>query len=326
MVMTASRFNCIQPGLSQPEMADRYQAFVEMARYGEANGITMVTLEEHHGADNGWSPSPLIMAGLVFGATKTTTVSISALLVTLHDPLRIAEDIAVLDNASGGRLSVIAGIGYRPSEYAAHRKDWAGRGALMDEVIDTLLKAWTGEPFEYHGTTVRVTPRPFTQPHPPLLLGGTSKIAARRAARFGLPMFAAANMPELETYYYEQCAEHGTQGFFMMPGAETVMLHVAEDPDRAWAELGSYFLEEASVYRSWQTADISSAVHSHATTPEELRAEGIYQVLSPEQVVARVKEQGDFAFVNLHPLVGGMPIDEGWKSLQLYVDQVLPNV
>ena len=326
MVMTAARFNCIQPGLGQPEMAERYQAFVEMARYGEAHGISMVTLEEHHGADNGWSPSPLVMAGLVFGATKTTTVSISALLVTLHDPLRIAEDIAVLDNASGGRLSVIAGIGYRPSEYAMHRKDWDGRGKLMDEVIDTLLKAWTGEPFEYHGHTVRVTPRPFTQPHPPLLLGGTSKVAARRAARFGLPMFAAANMPELETYYYEQCAEHGTQGFFMMPGAETVMLHVAEDPDRAWAELGTYFLEEAAVYRSWQTADISSAVHSHATTPEELRAEGIYQVCTPDEVVARVQEQGDMAFVNLHPLVGGMPIDEGWKSVQLYVDQVLPRV
>ena len=326
MVMTAARFNCIQPGLGQPEMAERYQAFVEMARYGEANGISMVTLEEHHGADNGWSPSPLIMAGLVFGATKTTTVSISALLVPLHDPLRIAEDIAVLDNASGGRLSVIAGIGYRPEEYAMHRKDWAGRGKVMDEVIDTLLKAWTGEPFEYHGHTVRVTPRPFTQPHPPLLLGGTSKIAARRAARFGLPMFAAANMPELETYYYEQCAEHGTQGFFMMPGAETVMLHVAEDPDRAWAELGQHFLEEAVVYRSWQTADISSAVHSHATTAEELRAEGIYQVLTPDEIVERVKAQGDMAFVNLHPLVGGMPIDEGWKSLQLYVDQVLPRV
>ena len=55
------------------------------------------------------------------------------------------------------------------------------------------------------------------KPHPTLLLGGTSKVAARRAARFGLPLLPAAHMPELEAYYYEQCAEHGTQGFCMMP-------------------------------------------------------------------------------------------------------------
>jgi alkanesulfonate monooxygenase SsuD/methylene tetrahydromethanopterin reductase-like flavin-dependent oxidoreductase (luciferase family) len=326
MVMSAARFNCIQPGLEPSEMGKRYQAFVEMVGYAEDNGFSMITLEEHHGADNGWSPSPLVMAGLIFGKTKQIGVSISALLLPLHDPLRVAEDIAVLDNASGGRLTTILGLGYRPSEYAAHRKDWAGRGKLMDECVDTLLKAWTGEPFEYHGTTVRVTPRPFTQPHPVVLLGGTSRIAARRAARFGLPMFAAANMPELEAYYYEQCAEQGTQGFFMMPGEETVMLHVAEDPDKAWAELGQHFFEEAGTYASWQTPDISSAVKSAASNPEELRAEGIYQVLSPDQVVDRVKAQGEMAFVNLHPLVGGMPIEEGWKSLQLYVDQVLPRV
>ena len=163
-----------------------------------------------------------------------------------------------------GRLTVIAGIGYRPSEYAAHGKDWEHRGALQDEVVDTLLKAWTGEPFEYHGTTVRVTPRPFTQPHPPLMLGGTSKAAARRAARFGLPMMTAKHMPELEAYYYAQCAEHGTQGFCMMPGEDTVMMHVAEDPDKAWAELGKYFWHEAAQYAGWQTPDIHSSVHSYA--------------------------------------------------------------
>src|SRR5204863_1916207 len=122
-------------------------------------------------------------AGLIFGRASTLSVTISALLTPLHDPLRIAEDIAVLDLASGGRLTTIAGIGYRPEEYAMFEKDWEHRGALQDEVVDTLLKAWTAEPFEYHGHTVRVTPRPFTEPHPPLMLGGTSKAAMRRAAK-----------------------------------------------------------------------------------------------------------------------------------------------
>ncbi len=322
MVMSIARFNCVQPGVEPEEMAKRYQAFVDMAEYADQHGFAMVTLEEHHGAENGWSPSPLVMAGLVFGRCKNIGISLSALLVPLHDPLRIAEDLAVLDLASGGRMTTIAGIGYRPEEYAAHGKDWKNRGALMDECIDTILKAWTGEPFEYRGTTVRVTPVPVTKPHPMLLIGGTSKVAARRAARFGLPMFPAAHLPELEAYYYEQCKEHGTQGFCMMPGADTVMTHVAEDPDKTWAELGDHFFHEASTYHSWQTPDIKSAVHSYATNVDELRAEGIYQVLTPDECIERVKETGA---VNLHPLVGGMPIDAGWESIRLYCEQVLPK-
>jgi alkanesulfonate monooxygenase SsuD/methylene tetrahydromethanopterin reductase-like flavin-dependent oxidoreductase (luciferase family) len=323
MVMSIARFNCVQPGVEPEEMAKRYQAFVDMAEYADQHGFAMVTLEEHHGAENGWSPSPLVMAGLVFGRCKNIGISLSALLVPLHDPLRIAEDLAVLDLASGGRMTTIAGIGYRPEEYAAHGKDWSKRGALMDECIDTILKAWTGEPFEYRGTTVRVTPVPVTKPHPMLLIGGTSKVAARRAARFGLPMFPAAHMPELEAYYYEQCKEHGTQGFCMMPGADTVMTHIAEDPDKCWAELGDHFFHEASTYHSWQTPDIKSAVHSYATNVDELRAEGIYQVLTPDECVERAKETGS---VGLHPLVGGMPIDAGWDSIRLYCEQVLPKV
>ncbi len=322
-VMTGVRFNCIQPGLEPNEMSQRYRAFIDMARYADEQGMNTVTLEEHHGADNGWSPSPLAMAGMVFGATKNIGVSISALLLPLHDPLRVAEDVAVLDLASGGRLSTILGIGYRPEEYAQHGKDWDGRGKLMDECVDALLKAWTAEPFEYRGTTVRVTPKPLTQPHPIVLLGGTSRPAARRAARFGLPMFTAAHVDGLEQYYNDQCKEFGTQGFFMSPSADFASVHVAEDPERVWHDFGKCFLHEATTYASWQTPDIKSAVHSHAKTADELRAEGIYQVLTPEQAIERGTSRGE---LYLHPLVGGMPIDEGWKCLKLTCEQVLPKL
>jgi alkanesulfonate monooxygenase SsuD/methylene tetrahydromethanopterin reductase-like flavin-dependent oxidoreductase (luciferase family) len=324
MPYSVVRFNCIQPGLEPVEMAARYQAFVDMAGYADEAGLQSISLEEHHGAENGWSPSPLVMAGLVFGRTKAIMVSISALLVPLHDPLRIAEDIAVLDLASGGRLVVTGGIGYRPSEYEAHGKEWAKRGALQDEAIDTMLKAWTGEPFEYRGTTVQVTPRPFTQPHPTLMLGGSSKVAVRRAARFGLPYLPPANLPELEAYYYEQCKEFGTQGFCAMPPEHTAMTFVAEDPERVWRDLGHHFLHEAATYSSWQPAGQTSSVHSHASTVDELRAEGIYEVVTPAELVDRLGATDGAGMCALHPLVGGMPIDEGWSSLRLYVDDVLP--
>jgi alkanesulfonate monooxygenase SsuD/methylene tetrahydromethanopterin reductase-like flavin-dependent oxidoreductase (luciferase family) len=302
----------------------RHRAMLEMCRFADANGFSGVSLEEHHGAPNSWSSSPLVLAGLIFGATSNLQVMISALLVPLHDPLRIAEDIAVLDLASGGRLVVIAGIGYRPEEYAAHGKDWAGRGALMDEAITVMRQAWTGEPFEYHGHMVRVTPAPASTPHPLLMLGGTSKVAARRAARFGLPFFAAAHVPGLAEYYNEQCAAYGTNGFFMSASVNTVMVHVAEDPDKAWAELGHHFLHEAQVYNRWQTPDIHSAVHSSATTVTELRAEGTYQILTPDECVDRCRGFGPFDALTLHPLCGGLPIDAAWSSIQLVADQVIP--
>ncbi|HEX3565132.1 MAG TPA: LLM class flavin-dependent oxidoreductase [Acidimicrobiales bacterium] len=326
MVMSLVRFNQVQPGLDPEEMADRYQASVDMAAYADEHGLDMVTLEEHHGADNGWSPSPLVSAGLVFGRCPRIPITVMALLLPLHDPIRLAEDIAVLDLASGGRLTVVGGLGYRPEEYAAHGKSWAERGRLMDEAVDTMLKAWTGEPFEYRGTEVRVTPKPLTQPHPTLLIGGTSKPSARRAARFGLPLAPAANLPELESYYYEQCQAAGTQGVCIMPPGQFSTTYVADDPARAWNELGQYFLHEATVYANWQTPDIHSAVHSHAGTVDELRAEGIYEVLTPDECVARATEAGEAATFALHPLVGGMPIDKGWECLTLYVEQVLPRL
>ena len=104
--MKIIRFNQVQPGLDPVEMSARYKATVDMAQYAEDNGFDMVTLEEHHGAENGWSPSPLITAGLIFGRCSRIPISISALLEPLHDPLRIAEDIAVLDLQSGGRLVI----------------------------------------------------------------------------------------------------------------------------------------------------------------------------------------------------------------------------
>jgi len=317
------RFNQVQPGIEPKGMSARYQASIDMAAYADEHGFDMITLEEHHGSDDGWSPSPLITAGLILGRTPRIPISISALLVPLHDPLRIAEDIAVLDLASGGgRLSVIAGLGYRPEEYAQHGKSWPDRGKLMDECLEAMLGAWTGEPFEYRGTTVRVTPTPVTPAPQMLMVGGTSRPAARRAARLGLGLSTAAHIPELEAYYEEQCRKHGTQGFCFQPASGFFHVFVHADPDQAWAELGRYFLHEATTYAKWQTPDISSAVHSHATTVDELRAEGIYRIVTPDECVA----MGAGATFALHPLVGGMPLDEAWRSLTLFTEQVIPRL
>ncbi len=323
MTMAVMRFNCIQPGLEPTEMSARYRAFVDMAALGDEVGMSVVNFEEHHGADNGWSPSPMLMAGMVAARTSRIMMNFGALLLPLHDPIRVAEDMAVLDLASGGRLSICVGLGYRPSEYHLHQKEWTRRGKLMDHCVDTLLKAWTGEPFEYHGEMVRVTPVPLTRPHPTLMIGGSGPAAAKRAARFGLPLYTAANVPEVEKLYYEECERLGTQGFCIMPPGMSEHLFVVDDPERAWATYGQHLWHEASTYAGWQTPDISSAAHSHATTFEEFKAEGMYQFVTVDGAIESARRTGAAL---LHPLCGGMPVDAAWDMFQRFVDQVWPAV
>ena len=323
MAMAILRFNCIQPGLEPTEMSARYKAFVEMAAIGDEQGFAIVNLEEHHGASNGWSPSPMLMAAMVVARTKRIGINFGALLLPLYDPVRVAEDLAVLDLASGGRITTVAGLGYRPSEYHLHGKDWAGRGKLMDHCVDTVLKAWTGEPFEYQGEMVQVSPIPLTKPHPILMIGGTSKATARRAARFGLPMYTAAPVPEIEALYYAECERLGVKGFCVMPRGMAEHLFVVDDPEKAWASWGQHVWHEASTYASWQTSDISSSAHSHANNVEELRSEGMYRFVTPDEAVERVRSNGAAL---LHPLCGGMPVDDAWDMFHRFVDQVWPKV
>ncbi|MFJ8312540.1 MULTISPECIES: LLM class flavin-dependent oxidoreductase [unclassified Streptomyces] len=338
MPFTVVRMNLVDPDATSQSLSARYRAALEMAAYADDRGIDTVQTEEHHGTDNNWLPSPFAFAGAVFGATQGNSaargasvrgggratggriaVTVSAIIGPLYDPLRLAEDIAVLDLVSGGRLVTVAGIGYRPAEYERQGVEWGRRGRLQDELLETLLKAWTGEEFTFRGRQVRVTPRPFTEPHPMLLVGGSSRAAARRAARLGLPFFPSAHLPELQAYYNAKLAEYGTDGFCMMPTARTPLLHISEDPDRTWAEYGGHFLHEARMYASWQSKDIRSAVRSAATTVDELRAEGVYRIVTPEQCVALAADT-----LVLHPLCGGMPPDEGWRSLHLFCERVLP--
>ncbi|MFB7333536.1 LLM class flavin-dependent oxidoreductase [Streptomyces adustus] len=321
MPVTVVRLNLVAPDATPAALHERYAAALELARYADDHGITTVQTEEHHGVADNWLPSPFTFAGALLGATRRLAVTVSAVIGPLYDPLRLAEDIAVLDLLSGGRLVTVAGIGYRPEEYAMFGVDWHRRGRLQDELLETVLKAWTGEEFTHRGRTVRVTPRPFTAPHPLLLVGGSSRAAARRAARLGLPFFPSAHLPELEAYYKDRLAEYGTEGWTMMPAAETPLLHIAEDPDRTWAVHGSHFLHEARTYAAWQSGDIRSAVRSSATTVEELRAEGVYRVLTPQECVAQGLDN-----LVLHPLAGGMPVEEGRRSLRLFCEEVLPRL
>ncbi len=325
MAIKILRFDLRRPDFSEATQADLYQAAVEMSAVADEKGFDAITLSEHHGVDDGYLPSPLPMAGAMVGRTRRIRISISALLLPLYDPIKVAEDLVVLDIASGGRVGITAGLGYRPEEYAMFGEDFSRRGKILDEKLDALLRAMRGETFEYRGRTVRITPAPLTRPHPPVFLGGQSVAAAKRAARFGLPFAPASNDPEMLETYRRECERRGVTPLALPPGSGE-MVFVAEDPDREWREIGPHLLHDARSYAAWQPAHQRSAVHSDATTVEELRAEGKYRILTPEQCIARAREQGPLASFVLFPLCGGIPPKKAWENLQLFVDRVLPEI
>ena len=241
------------------------------------------------------------------------------------DPIRLAEDIAVLDLASGGRFSFVAGLGYRPIEYHAMDKDWNRRGQLMDEAIDTLIKAWRGEPFEYKGKMVHVTPKPLSRPHPMFFVGGMSKSAARRAAKYGLPFYPPMEMPDLEAFYYQELEKNGKTGFVFYPQKENSMIFLDENPDQAWAELGEYFLRETQEYSSWKLAGVPRPSEEEVHNLSDLRAQKRYEILTPQECVQRMSTTESYTLV-LHPLAGGIPLHRAWQCLELYRDKVRPQL
>ncbi len=326
MPLSVIRFDMRQPGKEPAQVQQAYADALDMAEWADAKGFDMLVLSEHHASDDGFLPSPLVFAGTMAGRTKRIPINVAALLVPLHDPIRLAEDIAVLDLASGGRVSIVAGLGYRPVEYELLGRDWKTRGKRMDECLEVMLQAWTGEPFEYEGRTVQVRPRPAQQPHPLMLIGGSGPAAAKRAAKFGFGFFPPVGDRALVQIYLDECERLGKRPGIVALPAGPGTLFVAEDPDKMWAEIGEHLLHDAMSYNSWQTADIRSHVKAEAVTVEALRAEGVYQILTPAQCLDLAAELGPMGGFTHHPLCGGTPADKAWESLELFVDKVLPNL
>jgi alkanesulfonate monooxygenase SsuD/methylene tetrahydromethanopterin reductase-like flavin-dependent oxidoreductase (luciferase family) len=229
------------PAFGPASAREIYAAALEQFVWADLNGFDLLVLSEHHGIDDGWLPSPLTMAGVVLGQTARARVMVSAAVLPLHDPVRVAEQIAVLDNASPGRLWVVVGAGYRVEEFEMAGADHAARGKTLEEYVGVMLRAWSGEPFEWQGRQVTVTPKPATLPHPMVLVGGGVPAAARRAARLHLPMLPMNTDQGVRDAYAEESQRVGYRGFLVETTGPT-FVHVAEDPDQAWAEIAPYVL------------------------------------------------------------------------------------
>jgi alkanesulfonate monooxygenase SsuD/methylene tetrahydromethanopterin reductase-like flavin-dependent oxidoreductase (luciferase family) len=321
MTMIGIRYDLRVPPFAKTNHAEQYAACLEQCAWADQAGLDIAVLSEHHGVEDGFMPSPVTLAAAITGRTKRIPINIAAVLAPLHDPIRLAEQLATVSLVSGGRISLVAGLGYRAEEFEMAGVDRKKRGTLLEESVRAMRQAWTGEPFEYRGRTVRVTPKPAIAPV--VMIGGSTEKAARRAARLHCGFFPSIGDVKLKEIYEQECAAIGFKGGFVsLPGGPG-FVHVSNDPERDWARIGEHALYDAQTYAAWQTPDQRSQVHVHGQTVADVRKSGVYQIVTPDECIALAEREGR---IILHPLMGGIPAALGWESIELFKDEVLPRL
>jgi len=318
------RFDMRAPLDGPAATADLYQAAIEMAEWGESRGCVSALVSEHHTSSDGYIPSPLILASAIASRTRKVPINCGAVLLNFYDPIKLAEDMVILDIVSQGRVSFTIGLGYRAEEYAMFGVEMRRRGRILDGKLEALLRAVRGEAFEYEGRPVQVTPPAFTPGGPSISLGGQSEAAAKRAGRNGIDFLAGGGGDGLAEVYRAAALEAGHEpGLAMIPGKSGPMtLYVAKDLDRAWKEIGPFMLHDAKMYAEWMGNDTRAVSHSPAQTVDELRSEnGPYRIVTPEEAVAMIRAGAPLPY---QPLSGGCPPELAWESLKLYEAEVLP--
>lgn len=190
---------------------DIYAAALDMVAWADTRGCASVLLSEHDISEDGYLPSPLVMAAAIAARTTQAPIVVAVAILPLYQPVRLAEEIAVLDVLSGGRVMFVLAIGYRREEYEMHGIDFQRRRRLADELLPLVFRAKAGEPFEHERRHIQVTPLPLTSGGPTVSWGGGTVAAARRAGRHGIGFLAQSNDPELEQAYEAAAREAGRE-------------------------------------------------------------------------------------------------------------------
>jgi alkanesulfonate monooxygenase SsuD/methylene tetrahydromethanopterin reductase-like flavin-dependent oxidoreductase (luciferase family) len=149
MTLPVGYFPCTQDPPKGENVARMIDEIVEQAEVCEQVGFDGFFFTEHHQQEDGYLPAPVLMAGMVGMRTRRIKVGTCVLLAPLYHPVRLAEDIAVVDQATKGRFITAAGIAYQPGDFAAFGVNPKQRVGRTEEVVEVLRKAWTGQPFSH---------------------------------------------------------------------------------------------------------------------------------------------------------------------------------
>ncbi len=317
--------------------AEIYREAIEIAVELEAAGFDSIWTSEHHFVDDGYLPSQLPLLAAIAARTSRIRLGTGVLLAPMFDPLRLAEDAAVVDLISDGRLVLGLGIGWREEEFDAFGVPMSERGSRLEGHLATLRQAWSdglvtgdGRHFRYAG--INVTPKPARAGGPPIWLGAGAEAAVRRVGRLGDGYLAGPASPDglarRVGWIREEALAAGRD-----PAAITASLY---RPTFAWRDGDAWAtVRDAAWYMDWKYGEMEAARGSRergrppaitADDEERLRRQTITG--TPEQVAERILEYADVLgedgtyVARAH--FPGLDPDVAAESRRILAEEVLP--
>jgi probable F420-dependent oxidoreductase len=310
-----------------------YKESLEEVTRAEELGFDSVWMEEHHAVTNHYWPSPItVLAGY---ATRTSrmTLGTDIVVAAFHHPVRLAEDVAMLDVMSNGRVVLGIAIGYKPDEFALYGVELEKRGARFEEQLAVMKALWTQEWVDFRGAyyTVhgRLEPKPVATPHPPLWIGGWGDITLRRAATLADnwipgPTADLARLVAGKQRFLESRAAAGrTAPITEWPLTRDLIIADTDAEARELAErhiMISYRKEYAG---GWKHPFIDASI---ATDLDKLM-EDRFVIGGPDQVIPKIRRFVDQYGMNhliCRVFFPGMPHRHIMRELELVAKEVMP--
>lgn len=336
-----------------------YDGCLALDRRADELGFDGIAIGEHHYATNSTLPSPNLIAAALATQTRNAKIVLLGNCLPLHHPIRLAEELAMIDVLSNGRL-VSGFIRGGPREYYSYGVDIRDGRQRFEEAWDLIVKAWTEpEPFSWHSEhynyeLISLVPRPLQQPHPPIIMAANTAESIEWAAQHhvGIATFFSnvAGISELFDYYRRYAQEHC--GWTPGPEDTAVSRHVFVAPTDAEArEQAAPYLDQLYGRRAqlWERDEIrqmaearvterSFAYSTHgrrsmpigAVADDPQKKEANHAIFgSPDTVIRHILE--DQAAMGSGLLVTGLPFGPmppavAMKSLELFGKEVLPNL
>ncbi|HKD69905.1 MAG TPA: LLM class flavin-dependent oxidoreductase [Candidatus Binataceae bacterium] len=318
------------PPASGRSFSDLYAEMFRQVERAEEIGFDSIWLTEHHLTDDGYLPSLMPMAAAIAARTKRVQIGTYVLLFPFYHPIKLAEDIAVVDLISGGRLRIGVGQAYRAEEFAAFGINKKHRLGRTLEIVEILKLAWTGERFSFKGkyfdlSDVRVLPRPASQPHPELLWGVGAPKGIQRAAALGMGFATVGAAGAIRIYHEALQAGGKDPGKFSVVGSRTV--YVADSAERAWSDIEGPSMYWAEHYGRWLSQHAGTDISKAPIRPDPERLRRTSVLGPPAEVrrrLAQIIEEDKLTDLVINTQLPGLDPALAMRSLERFGSEVLP--
>jgi alkanesulfonate monooxygenase SsuD/methylene tetrahydromethanopterin reductase-like flavin-dependent oxidoreductase (luciferase family) len=310
--------------------ADLYAETLDVIAWSETVGFKGVWLPEHHGAQDGYMPSPMVALAAIAARTKTINIGTAVALAPLYHPVRFAQDCAVLDILCNGRLEMAVAIGYRRRETDAFGVDFSRRGARFDEFLQIVRGLWAGESVCFEGKHFTIKDASIMPLPPrgqvPLYIGGFADKALERIAKYGDGYFGNE---EYCDQYMDKLRTQGKDPAAARMRVQGLFLAVAQDPEKAMHELAPYYHHVNNTYGEWINEDKAIGLDNTSLKPMDLDAfkqSGILKILTPDEAIARFQAMQARVPVE-HVMMmkpPGLPSAQFIEYAEVFANEVIP--